>query len=202
MSTLLQMKESEHLKFSPEHSAGHKENTLENKAGDIARYDYRKMRPSKYNIFHSTIFGQAITTSYLCPWELSYTEPSFESWTALSWNLSTAGETVKAPFMLDLECLSISKKVVSSLFGRIKRLSAVESVFYSLEETPDRPPGFILEIIVVIPESNRETEYKIYNALGELMRNNPKMLMDLHIVKRREREVEEVIPPEYIRIRE
>lgn len=196
------MPETEILKFSPEYSTGHKEHALSDKFGDIPGGEHRKMRASKNNIFYSTLSAQTITTDYLHPWEASYTEPSIESWTLPAWHLSVEKKTVEADSMLDLAFLSISKEVAKSLFRDVKKLNAVEEVFYDIEEVPDRPPGFIIRILVVIPESNREIEYRIYDALGKLMRKNRAMLIDLHVVKRRGREIKEVVSPKYLRCRE
>ena len=88
------------------------------------------------------------------------------------------------------EQLAASKVAVALRAG----LGDVEGVFYKVEETPRRPPGFIIQILVVIPDSDRDLEYKVYAALGKLMRDNRKLLIDLHIVKRRGREVGGLIP--------
>lgn len=200
MSEFIQMSETGLFKISPEYSIDRKEYTLIDKFGDIPGGEHRKMRVFKNNIFYSTLSRRTTTTNYLHPWEISYTEPSIESWIFPFWYMSVEEKTVDS--ILDSAFLSISKELVTSLFRDVKKLNAVEDVFYNLEEVPDRPPGFIIEIITVIPESNREIEYKIYDALGKLMRDNPKMLIDLHVVKRRGREIKEVIPPEYLRCRE
>ena len=205
MSELLQMQETEILKVSPVYTIDQKKSVLSTVSGGITTNDYRKMRASKHNIFSSTRYPLAsIETNYLLPLEVSITitEPSIDSWTSTVWHLATEEKDVKISSTLDSTCLVISKKIVKSFSRDVEKLDIVEDVFYNIEETPERPPGFIIEMLVVIPDSNRDMEYKIYASLGKLMRNNPEMLIDMHIIKRRGRKIKEVIPPEYQRCRE
>jgi hypothetical protein len=100
---------------------------------------------------------------------------------------------------LDTSCLASAKRNVESFLADLQ--TSVEGIFYNVEDDPDHQPGFIICILVVIPESNRDLEHGIYSSLGKLMRNNSKLLIDMHIIKRRGRQTRELVPPEYQEVR-
>lgn len=94
-----------------------------------------------------------------------------------------------------LQWLVRTESALQSFRKRIDKLREVRGIFYSLRETPTRTPsGYITDILVVLPESNREVEYKIYDAFGELLRKFNFLLFDLHILKLRKRELYKIIP--------
>lgn len=145
------------------------------------------------------VFAIPQLTGMMCYAEMQTTflatSSSFaESWATTTWapNFETKDVTVSR---LDLSGLAFAKELVRSFSADLQDIA--EAILYNIEDDPDRPNGFIIEILAVIPESNRESEYRIYGSLGKLMRNNPKVLIDLHIVKRRGRQIKQLIPPEY-----
>lgn len=204
MSELLQMQETRILKVSLPDTMEQKRSAVSIMCGGITVNDYRKMRTSKYNIFSSSPYALAnIEVHYLLPLDvlITITEPFTESWTSTVGYLPAQERDINVSSTLDLTCLVTSKKIVKSLSRDVEKLGIVEDIFYNIEEVPDRPPDFIIEILVVIPDTDKDMEYKIYASLGKLMRSNPEMLIDLHIIKRRGRKIKEVIPPEYQKCR-
>jgi hypothetical protein len=85
------------------------------------------------------------------------------------------------------------------IFGRATaQIRGVEGLYLNMREAHDRTPsGYIADIRVIIPESNRELEYKIYDAFRELLRSSRPLLFDLHIIKLRGRKPEEAVPEGY-----
>lgn len=64
-----------------------------------------------------------------------------------------------------------------------------------MREAHDRTPsGYIAEIGVVIPDSDRKLEYQIYDKFRELLKASHPLLFDLHIIKLRDRRLDEAIP--------
>lgn len=93
-----------------------------------------------------------------------------------------------------------TEEALQSFKERIGKIEGTRGFFYKLRETRNRTPsGFITDILVVIPESNRKIEYQIYDAFGELLRTFNSLLFDLHIIKLRDRRLEEVIPKRFWR---
>lgn len=93
-----------------------------------------------------------------------------------------------------------TEEALQSFKERTNKIEEIRGFFYKLRETHNRTPsGFIIDILVVIPESNRKIEYQIYDAFGELLRTFNSLLFDLHIIKLRERRLEEVIPKRFRR---
>jgi len=78
---------------------------------------------------------------------------------------------------------------------RIDKIEKVEDLYLNMREAFGRTPtGYIIDMLVMIPDSNRETEYSVYAAFGELLRTSSPLLFDLHIIKLKGRKPEEVIP--------
>ncbi len=75
-------------------------------------------------------------------------------------------------------------------------VSSIEDVLYRVEET-NREPGFIIDFLILIPESDRNVKRSIFSALGNLMQAYPHLLFDFRIVKRNGRERSAVIPEGY-----
>jgi hypothetical protein len=76
------------------------------------------------------------------------------------------------------------------------RATSIEDILYRIEAT-DRDPGFIVDFLIVIPESNRDTKRSIFSALGNLMRTYPHLLINFRIVKREGRDRNTVIREGY-----
>lgn len=88
-----------------------------------------------------------------------------------------------------------TEKVLRSFKKMIYNIEGTDGLYLNMREAHDRTPlGYITDIRVVIPDSNRELEYRIYDAFSELLRTSSSLLFDLHIIKLRGRRVEEVIP--------
>jgi len=201
MQELPQIYEKMLVRIQPEHVTDNIECIFSSNFSDTAVRTSRKMRASKYNIFVSSVSAQTTTISHPCSWKPQFIESETYSWTPRTWFVYPLKQDLRIDSTFDVKLLADARDMMRSLFEEVEKLNVVESAFYNFEPV-DRPPGFIIEILVVIPESNRETEYKIYYVLGELMRRNRKMLIDLHIVKRRGREIKNLIPTEFQRWRE
>lgn len=77
----------------------------------------------------------------------------------------------------------------------IDKIEKVEDLYLNIREAYGRTPtGYIIDMRVIIPDSNREIEYSVYSAFGELLRTSSPLLFDLHIIKLKGRKPEEVIP--------
>lgn len=88
-----------------------------------------------------------------------------------------------------------TEKALRSFKERIDEIEEIRGFFYNIRETRNRTPaGYITDIQVVIPDSNRKIEYQIYDAFGELLRTSNSLLFDLHIVKLKGRKLEEITP--------
>ena len=88
-----------------------------------------------------------------------------------------------------------AEKVLRSFRKTIYEIGGTEGLYLNMREAHDRTPlGYITEIRLIIPDSNRELEYRIYDAFRELLRTSSPLLFDLHIIKLRGRRSEEVIP--------
>ncbi len=79
---------------------------------------------------------------------------------------------------------------------QLRSVGNIEDILYRVEET-DREPGFIIDFLILIPESDRDVKQSIFSALGNLMRAYPHLLFDFRIVKRNGRERSAVIPEGY-----
>lgn len=95
----------------------------------------------------------------------------------------------KKPWLVKTDC------VLREFNKKIALIEGIDGTFLQLREAYARSPaGYITEIRVIIPDSNRELEYKIYDAFRELLRTSDYLLFNLHIIKRRGRQIEEVLP--------
>ena len=72
----------------------------------------------------------------------------------------------------------------------------VESIMYRVNEV-DHGPGFVIDLLVLTPETTRDVRRSIFTALGGLMRAFPYLLFDFRIVRRRGRSREEIIPEDF-----
>lgn len=94
-----------------------------------------------------------------------------------------------------LSWLVKTEEALRSFKERIDRIEETKAVFCKLREARNRTPsGYITDILVVIPDSNRKIEYQIYDAFGELLRTFHPLLFDLHLTKLKGRKLEEVTP--------
>ena len=88
-----------------------------------------------------------------------------------------------------------TEEALRSFKERIHKIEETKVIFYKLREARSRTPsGYITDILVVIPDSNRKMEYQIYDAFGKLLRTSHPLLFDLHLTKLKGRKLEEVTP--------
>ncbi|MCK4478370.1 hypothetical protein KAU88_07580 [Candidatus Bathyarchaeota archaeon] len=88
-----------------------------------------------------------------------------------------------------------TEKTIRNFSEIIYGIRGIEGLYLNMREVYNRTPsGYITEIRVIIPESNRDIECAIYDAFGELLRKSRPLLFDLHIIKLRGRKQEEATP--------
>lgn len=77
----------------------------------------------------------------------------------------------------------------------VDKIEKVQDLYLNLREANGRTPtGCIIDMRVIIPESDRKIECQIYSAFGELLETSSPLLFDLHIIKLRGRKAEEIVP--------
>ena len=95
----------------------------------------------------------------------------------------------KLPWVLKTE------RALRSFKEETDKIKEAKRIFYKIRKARNRSPsGYITDILVLIPESNRKIEYQIYDAFGELLRKSRPLLFDLHLIKLKGRKLEEVTP--------
>jgi hypothetical protein len=88
-----------------------------------------------------------------------------------------------------------TEKALQDFRERMGKIKNTRELYLNIREAYGRTPaGYIVDIRVIIPDSNRETEYQVYDAFGELLEMANRLLFDLHIIKLKGRKLEEVIP--------
>lgn len=68
----------------------------------------------------------------------------------------------------------------------------IDGLFYHVKKVPDREPGYIIQLLIVVPKKNYEVEGRIYKEIGSLMREYPDNLFDFSIVRREDRGIREI----------
>ncbi|MGD0496150.1 MAG: hypothetical protein ABSB28_08935 [Candidatus Bathyarchaeia archaeon] len=187
MSTVLQGQETEVWAISPDY--------LLDQANLLLSYTCMQVTITDSKIYDNSSGKCYLFVPQKCPFPTSglFTE---------SWMTTVLLPTLEFKDVevlpLDTSCLVSARRAVESFSADLQ--TNIENVFYNIENDPDHDPGFIIEILVVIPESNRDVEHEVYVSLGKLMRNNSELLFDLHIVKRRGRLTRQVVPPEFRKV--
>lgn len=93
----------------------------------------------------------------------------------------------------DVRLLSQTDKALEFLCRRTEAMT--EGLFYNISSIPpSRAPGFVIDGWLVIPEYDRELEYKIYKELANTIRNNPNLLFNIHVIARKGRDVDKILP--------
>jgi hypothetical protein len=88
-----------------------------------------------------------------------------------------------------------TEKALQDFGERIDKIKNTRELYLNIREAYGRTPaGYIVDIRVIIPDSNREIEYLVYDAFKDLLRTSSSLLFDLHIIKLKGRKPEEVIP--------
>jgi len=57
--------------------------------------------------------------------------------------------------------------------------------FYKIVEV-DREPKFVVDLLIVIPEFNRNKKFTILSVIGNLMRRYQNLLFDFRILKKKD----------------
>ena len=102
--------------------------------------------------------------------------------------------------LLDTKMMLKMEKLVDNFYGQIKDVPLFEKTLYEFRGV-DRPPGIVIDLVIVISSSNRESEYLLYDKLSTLMREHPEMLFDFRIIRRRGRSFGQIVPPEFTECR-
>lgn len=98
----------------------------------------------------------------------------------------------------DVKFLAQTDKALDFLNRRIETLT--EGIFYNLRSIPpNRAPGYVIDGWIIIPEYDKDTEYKIYKELGSVIRDNTNLLFSIHIIARKGRDLGKIIPRDYKR---
>jgi hypothetical protein len=88
-----------------------------------------------------------------------------------------------------------TEKALQDFRERIGKIENTRQLYLKIREAYGRTPaGYIVDIRVIIPDSNREIEYQVYDAFGELLEMANPLLFDLHIIRLKGRKLEEAIP--------
>lgn len=82
------------------------------------------------------------------------------------------------------------EKPLKTLYKSIS--TEMDGLFYHIEKVPERKPGFILHLLIIVPNKNYEDERKIYKEIGSLMRNFSNYLFDFSVVRRDGRQLSEI----------
>lgn len=136
------------------------------------------------------------------------------SYSIAAYNLMLLKASLSHPFEVFNEKATLWSKIISEKLPwlvktekalrvfkeRIDRIEGIQALYLNMREAHGRTPSdFITDIRVMIPDSNRDLEYRIYAAFGEFLRTSRPLLFDLHIIKLRGREPEEVVSEEFWR---
>jgi len=115
----------------------------------------------------------------------------------LSINYDSIGD-YQAPFpVIDQKFLP---KIDDALgFLNMKMAGFIEGIFFNFTGTLRRPPGFVVDVRIIIPEYDRKLEHKIYHALADIIRKNPELLFDAHVIASKGRRIQDFLPYGYHR---
>lgn len=103
--------------------------------------------------------------------------------------------SLSAFFTERLSWLRKTEKALQSFKKGTDQIAGIKGLYINIREVHEnKPPGYITEIRVIIPNSNRELEYQVYNTFRDLLKTSRPLLYDLHIIKLRDRRLEETIP--------
>jgi hypothetical protein len=93
-----------------------------------------------------------------------------------------------------------TEKLVRGFEETIARIEDTRGLYLNIRDVHGRTPtGYIVDMRVIIPDSNREIEYQVYDAFRELLKTSSPLLFDLHIVKSKGRSLKEIVPEEFWR---
>ena len=105
----------------------------------------------------------------------------------------------RAKFVLDVfvqktPWILRTKKALSTFREKLDGITEIKGLYVRLREAFGRTPsGYITELQLTIPDSNRKMEHQIYNLFGELLKTTHPLLFDFHLSKLKGRNPEEVI---------
>ena len=115
--------------------------------------------------------------------------------TVISETWMSIGDQQRTYPIIDEMRLLKTEDALSFLHTRIGK--SVEGLFFEFEGTHGRPPGFVVNLRIIVSEYNRELEHEIYRALAEMIRNNPELLFDAHIIASKKKDVGQFLPNSY-----
>jgi len=133
------------------------------------------------------IWSQVITLRNLILFKASFSHP----FTVLNKTTSLWSKIIseKLPWVV------VTEKALRGFKKEIDKIDGIEGLYINLREAYNRTPsGYIVDILVFVPDCKREKEYLIYDTFGELLRTGKPLLFDLHLIKLRGRKLEGVIP--------
>ena len=112
--------------------------------------------------------------------------------------LSNFAQYLKGFLIEDTQLLLQTDKALESISKKVEALS--EGLFSKIRSIPpSRTPGFVIDGWIVVPKYDRDLEYKIYKELGNVIRNNPNLLFNIHVIAKKGRELSEILPKGYRR---
>jgi len=87
-------------------------------------------------------------------------------------------------------------KAKQFLRNQLSSVRRIEDILYKVNKI-NRDPGFIIDFLILVSDSDGDARRSIFSALGNLMRANPHLLFDFRIIKRKGRDREAIIPEGY-----
>lgn len=158
-------------------------------------------KPQQTSSAFAVFYGISGTESSLeTPWQEHFSSPLHfetnylkleESFTSNIRTLNFEGRIID-----NVEILLQIDKALASLYRRTKVLA--EDLFYDIRSVPpSRSPGFVIDGWIVIPKYDRSLERSIYKELGDVIRSNPNLLFNIHLVARKGKDFSEALPENY-----
>jgi len=89
-----------------------------------------------------------------------------------------------------LDYANLVSDVMSFLKEQIGSVKFETHAFYRTMDV-EREPGFIIDLLIVIPDFDRNKKFTMLSVIGDLMRKYTNLLFDFRILKKKE------IPEEY-----
>jgi hypothetical protein len=89
------------------------------------------------------------------------------------------------PLITILDPANLVSKARVFLRGAIESLGFETKVFYRIVEV-DREPKFVIDILIRIPEFNRNKKFAVLSVIGDLMRAYPNLLFDFRTARQEE----------------
>jgi hypothetical protein len=108
------------------------------------------------------------------------------------------GHQIISPTIENMDLLLQTERVLEVLNKGIREM--VEGIFYDVRLlSPDRATDYVVGGWIVIPKYDRNLEHEIYRKLGDVIRSNPRLLLDFHVIASKGRELNKFISGRYKR---